>query len=163
MANPLQHEIDSIRKAQAAAEKAASETDDVKEGRCTPEDEKAEPGFVLYNRIAESMIEIMQQPEVTNGFVKIGKILGEEVSTTLVSIIAMCTVTGAHNAIVFYDELLKKELSQNFELVSKRVNEAVADTAAFRGVLEVFKKKLDEIEKKDKISQIKKDAGIPDN
>lgn len=156
MDNPLQHEIDEIEKSKKAAEEALKQHPDVKEGKSTIEEEKQEPGFILYNQIAESMIDIMKKPEVSIGFIKIGKQLGEEMSRTFVDLIAVCTVTAAHNAIVFYDDLLKKEIKTHFDVLTNYTNNNSADIHALKSVLEVFNKRLSEIEKKLKIDEINK-------
>ncbi len=155
--------METIKEAKKKVEEAIQHTDDVKDGKSTPEEEKQEPGYLLYNQIADTMLEIMQKPEITSAFVAIGKKLGDDVSTNLVNIIAICTVTVAHNAIVFYDDLLKKELTQQFSFFGNHLNECKADVAAFRSVLEVFKKRIDETTKKEQLDQFQKATGaIPD-
>lgn len=162
--NPFKDTIEEIIRSQQRTTESLKDKQDVKDGKTTVEEEQEEPGYLLYNQIANSMMDILKQPEITNGFVEIGKKLGADISTTLVNIISIATVTASHNAIVFYDELLKKELTNQLQFFGGHLNECKADITAYKSVLEVFKKRLDTIEKQMKLDEIKKTGGLkPDN
>lgn len=151
----LKQTIETVEKMRDNVNKMVSEHPDVKSGKMTPEEEMKEPGYVLYNQITESVIQTLSRPDIASCFVKIGEKLGEEFSQNFVSIIALCMSTSAHNAIVFYDELLKKELQNQFREVENHINLCETDVAAFGKVMEVFKKKLGDLEKEKMINQMK--------
>lgn len=157
----LKAAIESVKKSQERANKAAEETEDVKSGKCTAEDEKKEPGFVLFNQITASVIETLQKPEIIKTFNAVGEKIGEQLASDLVMSIAICCATSAHNAITFYDDLLKKELNVQFDSLTKHVNMCKGDLTAYQSVLQVFKARLDKIEEPMKVSQAMRDAGIP--
>lgn len=159
-ANPFQNEIDELVRRQKEAYKAAAETEDVKAGNCTADDERQEPGFILYNQISKNVIEILNKPEVAKVFANIGKVMGDELSKEFISVIALSMSVSAHNAITFYDSLLKKELDAQFDNIGHHINLCKADIVGHQSVLEVFKKRLDEIEKQNKINKFAKDTGI---
>ena len=62
--NPLNESIESIKRMQAKMEEAAGNTEDVKNGDATKEEEMQEPAYVLFNGIAETSIKILQSPTV---------------------------------------------------------------------------------------------------
>lgn len=161
--NPLQHEIDAVNRMKDAVNRAAAEHPDVKAGKCTVEDQLKEPSFLLYNKISESVVQILSQPEVTSAFVQIGKKLGDDISKNLVTIVGMCMATSAHNAILFYDDLLKEELTKKFGQFAEAIATCETDNLTFHRVLEVFKKRLDNLEKEKKIREAAKEAGIDPN
>lgn len=158
--NRLDKEIETIRKQQQAVNESAKEVKEVKEGKCTLEDELKEPKYVLYNQITECTIQILQSPTVVDAFTMLSEKLGDEVAGALVDIFAISMTNSAHQAVLFYDELLKKELTKSFDSVGHHINLAKADIQAHTGAIDVFRKRLDKLEQKQKIDKIKKDNEI---
>lgn len=158
--NPFQSEIEAILKKQQDLYKKAEESEDVKAGNCTAEEERQEPGYVLYHQISQSIVDILNQPEIANVFKSLGKEVGDDLARNLVLAIAMSMSSAAHNAIVFYDELLKGELDKQFENIAHHVNLCKADIVAHQSVLEVFRNRLDNLEKINKVNQFSKDTGV---
>ena len=157
--NLLNESIDDIKNFQKDMEEASGNTEDVKNGTATKEEEQQEPAYILYKGISESSIGIMQSPIIVNMFEALSEQLGEETTKKIVEAFTIMMTTSAYNAVVFYDELLKKELTQQFDNVSKAFSNIGANVTAHTGVLEVFKKRLDEISKSLQIDEIKKDIG----
>lgn len=159
--SPLERDAERIQEVRDAVTKEVEQSQDVKDGKCTPEDEKKEPGYLLFDKISESVQRIIQSPEVAKGFVEIGKATNEDVSINLVRIIAFCSANAAYEAICFYDELLKMELQKQFDNIGRHINLDKADLAAYRSVLEVFRKRLDKLEGKQTVEEFTKENGVP--
>lgn len=157
--NPMNDSIDSIKNFQKDMEAASANTEDVKNGTATKEEEQQEPGYILYNGIAETSIQIMQSPIISNLFDALNEKLGEDLTKKIVEAFTIMMTTSAYEAVVFYDELLKKELTNQFDSIAKSFSMISADVTAHTGVLEVFKKRLDDISKSLKIDEIKKEIG----
>ncbi len=158
--SPLNKEIDEIRKQQKRVNDSAKESEDVKSGKCTEEDELQEPKYVLYNQITECTVQILQSPTVEKAFEVLSEKLGDDIAKAFVDILAISMTNSAHQAVLFYDELLKKELTKSFDTVGHHINLAKADIQAHSGAIDVFRKRLDEIDNKMQIDKVKKENGI---
>lgn len=158
MPKEIKDTISSIQKMREKVKDTAKEHPDVKSGKVTVEEQLKEPGYLLYEQIMNSVIDTLSGPQAAACFVKIGEKLGPEFTQNFVAVIGLCMASSAHNAIVFYDELLKKELQAKFSEVSAHVNTCETDVATFGGVMKVFKKRLDELEKDKKIKEVMNDA-----
>lgn len=156
----LNNSIDDIKKWQDALHKQAEESEDVKNKKCTIEDEKREPAFMLYNQIAETSVKLLQLPEIVAAFAMLSKSIGEDEAKTLVEVLALTMTQSAYQAICFYDELLKAELTKQFDNVGEHLNTTRADVEAHSGVLAVFRKQLSEIQNKMKIETFTKENDI---
>ena len=127
-------------------EEAAKHTKDVQDGKCTPEEEKEEPAFKLYNSIAESTVKILQNDVVQKGLMEIGEKLGPEVMSAMVQILTISMTYSAHEAVVFYDELLKQELQRNFNQMGEALNATNALVRAHDAMIKIHQKKIQELE-----------------
>lgn len=153
--NPLQGEIDEMKKLRDEFSKnvdeAVKEDPDVKDGRLDPTDAKNTVGNVLFNAITELSIKIMQDPEIINSFKfidsKITDIVngkgdnasGLEICQRLVSMMAVCMSNSAYQAILFYDDLLKVELTKQFEAQAHHINLCKSDIEACKTVSEMLR------------------------
>lgn len=152
--NPLNDSVENLKSFQEKLKEATTSTQDVKEGVATPEEEKQEPAYILYNKIAENSINILQLPTFVQGFKEIGEKFGEDISKKLAEMMVIAMAHSAHSAITFYDDLLKKELSKQFEHFGKSLNTVIGTVNGHNGALTVFKTRLGNIEKKLKIEQL---------
>lgn len=141
--------IKEVKEFQKHLNEAAENTQDVKDGKCTPEDEKQEPAFRLYNSIAESTVKILQNEVVQRGLMEIGQICGEKVMRALVQIMTISMTYSAHEAIVLYDEMLKQELIKQFDNLGTSVNSAGAVLQAHEAIIKVMQSKIQSLENKD--------------
>lgn len=151
--NPLNDSVNELKQCQENIKKKAEESDDVKDGKCTAEEELREPAYVLYNQIAESSIRILQLPEVVNIFAKLSSNIGDDIAKALVELMALTMTQSAHQAVLFYDDLLKTELTKQFDNIGEHLNDTRAIVEGHTGALSVFKTQLNEIQ-----SKLKKDA-----
>lgn len=156
----LDESIKDIEKLKETAEKAAENTKDVKEGKCTAEDEKQEPAYILYQQIANSSITILQNPEIVKAFKDISEKVDEELSKNLVTLIAVAMTQSAHQAVLFYDAFLKKELDKQFEHIADAINKDRADINATTSAMQVFRERIGNLEKLTKIEEFQKQNNI---
>lgn len=140
-----------------AINKAAETSEDVKSGNCTAEEEKMEPSYLLYNQIAKNSIDILKQPEVFNVFNKIKDKIGEDIAKGLIEVFVISMTHSAHSAVLFYDDLLKVELTNQFKNLGDHINIAKSDISAHSAVIEILRKDLNEIKSKLLIDQFNKD------
>lgn len=156
----LQEEVNSIKEGQAAFEekvdKFAKDSEDVKAGRCTEEDEKQEPELVLFRKITETTLGILQDPEMGACFKLMEtKGLDLEIIRALVRMMAIAMSTSAFNAISFYDELLKEELSKQFNHMGSHINTGKAESEVLRASINVIIAKMGEVTNKLQIDDLK--------
>jgi hypothetical protein len=135
----------------------AKESEDVKNGNCTLEEEEAEPGRVLFNKISETVVSILSQPDIAKVFVNIGKNFGEGTSKDLTVMMAMCMSESAYKAIMFYDEMLSKELAKSFNVLTNNFNILKSTVDAHTGTLDAFRGKIANLEKASITNSIKDD------
>lgn len=146
--NPMSDAIDGIEAFKDRLKKATEETEDVKNGDATPEEEQKEPDYILFNAIADNSIEIMKMPIMVDFFSKISTKLGEDLTENLIEMLAIIVSNSSYAAVQFYDSLLKEELGAQFQNVGDAFNALGADVNAHTGALEVFKDRLTNIEKR---------------
>lgn len=139
---------------------AVKNTEDVKNGTSTEEEEKKEPAYILLHSIMEGTSQMLQMPQVVAVFEQLSGKLGQDETLSLIQLLSILMTYSAHNAITLYDELLKNELQGQFDHISEHINYTKADVAAHTAVLEVHKKQLNELEKKLKLDSFKKDNGL---
>lgn len=159
MNEPMNESINEIKDLQEkfnlAIQTSAENSEDVKNGICTANDEVNEPGNVLFNQIVENTVKILGDPEVKKAFVTIAKGIGSETTKALLDIISITMSYSAFQAITFYDDLLKRELTKQFDNVGNHINISKADIEAHKSVLQMFKKQIGDINNKLQIDEIK--------
>ena len=125
--------------------------------------EDKNPGYILYDAIANNSIEILSNPEVVNTFKKIADAIGEEATKSMVEMLAIIITQASYQSIIFYDGLLKNQLTDQFNHFASHINSAKADVEAHHGVLRVFKQQLSEIQNKLEIEKIENNTSSPIN
>lgn len=152
--------IKDVEKLKDAAEKAAENTQDVKDKKCTAEDEKQEPAYILYQQIANSTINILQNPEIVKGFKEISDKVDPELSKNLVTLIAVAMTQSAHQAVLFYDAFLKRELDKQFDHIANSINKDRADINAITSAMQVFRERIGNLEKAAKSKEFQNQNNI---
>lgn len=156
----LNNTIKDLENMRKAMNESVEKSEDVKNGKCTIEDEKREPGYILYNQIAEANIKILSMPATVEIFSKLSENLGEEMSRSLVELLAITMTQSAHQAIIFHDNLLKEEITKQFDNLVEYININHAEISAHTGAIKVFKAQLNEIQKKLQIDSFAKENGM---
>lgn len=119
-------------------------------------------GMVLFNNISDAVIKIFETPEVIKGLDKVRDEMNvpECSIKSLVEVMAVCTVNAAYEAVLFYDDLLKKELTKQFDHMVKQINLGNSEIEAHRSVLEIHRNKINEISNSIKLNSLKSKNNI---
>ena len=146
--NKINEQINNMKNFQKNMKKASEETQDVKDGISTPEEEQQEPSYILFNAITDNCIQTLQLDAVANSMNKIGEKLGDDLTAELCTIMAVLMSQTAFNAVMFYDDILNKGLDEKFKEYDQIINNISATTTGINGSMEVFKTRIGEIQKK---------------
>lgn len=164
MSEYIEKTINEIRDVQEKINEEASKENDKtpKNGEeSTPKPEDVSPGLgaVLFNQISETSIKILQTPAVEEGIIKIATNMNmdEESVTSLINIIAISMTNASLQAILFYDDLLKNELTKQMDNVSYHINLGKADIEGIKAAVQVHQKQIGSINNTLKINDIKKE------
>ena len=124
----------------------------------TPEDPFGELGLLLFKQITDTTIKIMETPEVEKSLTTIATEMnmGEKSISSLINLIAIAMTNSAYQAIIFYDDLLKDELTKQFENVGNHINMGKADMEGFKAALQIHQKQIGEINKTLLLNNLKK-------
>lgn len=147
MDNPMNDSIESIKNLKEKMKDVAAAEDLVKDGTMTQDEELQEPSYVLFNAIAETSIKLLETEPVIELFKALSEKLGPDVTKKLIEALTMMLTNSAYEALTFYDELLKEELTKQFENIGDVFANIGADVKAHNGAMEVFKKRLDDLER----------------
>jgi hypothetical protein len=82
--------------------------------------------------------------------------LEPEIIKAIINMVAFSTAAATHQAIYFYDELLHRNLEIKFLELQKFIEEMNMHVETHEAVLEVFKKRLDEVIQSLQINKITK-------
>lgn len=156
MENKIQQSIDDVKKFKENLNSSIKEVDEVRNNEISEDDEKQEPYFVLLEGISDSIINILQQETVSKLFQDISKNIGEDTTKSLIDLLTITMTYSSYNAISFYDNLLKEELTKQFDNYGEHLNAAIGSIKAHDSVLSVFGKRLTDLENIDKINNIEK-------
>lgn len=126
----------------------------MKDGVSTPDEEKQEPDYILYDKIAENTISILQLPTFEKGFEKLASKTDDETAQMMAEMMAVAMCHSSFSAIVFYDNLLKDELKKQFDIFSESLNRVIGTVNAHDGVMQIFKERLGKLEEKDKLKSL---------
>lgn len=144
--NKASKQINSIKEFQENMKKSVDESPDVKDGVSTAEEEHKEPSYVLFNAITENCIKTLQLDAVSDSMNKIGDKLGDDLTAELCTVMAVLMSQTAFNAVMFYDEILNEELDRKFKEYDTIINNVSATTKGINGSMEIFKKRISEIQ-----------------
>jgi hypothetical protein len=158
--NALNESIDDFKKAQDDIKEVIKNSDKVKSGESTLEDELKEPGYILYNNITEVCISILNDEQVKKRFVELGSSLGLTTVKTLVELIAVIMTQSSYQTILMYDNMLKKEISEQFSRYGNNLNILKSSTDAHESVLRVFKEKISKLESTNAVEKFSKENNI---
>jgi hypothetical protein len=152
----INESIDKINKFKDHVNEAAEYAEDVKSGEFTADEERQDPSYVLYNRIADTTVNIMKLPSVGGLFESIAEKLDPETAQKFMELIAICMTHSAYQAVAWYDKLLKEELTKNFENIAGNIDTLHGELVGQKGALEVFKTRLSKLDKESKVNEMNK-------
>jgi hypothetical protein len=159
--NPLEDSINEISEVKENLLGLIKNSKKVKDGVLTEEEAMHEPENIVYLNIVDTIIHILKNEELSKQF----KLLEEnnisnEAIKILINIIAVITTNATYSAVVFYDELLKKELSKQFDNLGNHINKLTSEINGIKPACEVYNKKIGNIEKILKINEIKQNEKV---
>jgi hypothetical protein len=137
--------IDNLKNIQKQMEQDAENSQDVKDGNCTAEDEKKEPAYILYNNIIETSVQIMQLDPVVNIIKSLTETIGEDTAKSLVELFALTMTHSAHQAILIYDDMLKTELTKQFDHYCTQMNNIGGTVVGHDGALNEFNSRINDL------------------
>ena len=160
--NLFDKSIEECKEFQENIKKAAAESEDVKEGKVTVEDELNEPGAVLYNQIADAIIQIFSSELVSQKITSMINLIPDldkdtrlKIMKEVTELFSTITVNASYQAVVFYDELLKVELQNQLNHMVDGINITRSELEGYKMAMESFRKQLDDIKKKMKLEELK--------
>lgn len=126
------------------------------------EPEKDVVGIILHNQIVESTINIIKSAEVEKAMITIGEKMNmdQECVMSFINLMAICMTNSAHQAVLFYDDLLKKELRKQFDNVGNHINMGKADIEGIKAAIQIQQKRLGKLENSIILNTLKKENGI---
>ena len=160
MNNPMQDSIDGLNHAKKVFNESIKNSQPVKDGELTAEEAYQEPGYILYDKINETCISILKNEKVIERFARIEDGIGLETTRTLIELLTIIMTHSAYQSICVYDELLKKEITKQFEIFGNNQNILKSITDAHESVLKVFKEKINKLESKETINKFAKENNI---
>lgn len=149
MENPMSESINDIEHLQEALKNVANESRDKK----TDDD----PSYKLYSAIVDSCANIMKDEKVLERINQLIEPLGSYTVKTLVPLLAVLMVNASYQAVLCYDDMLKKEIGDQFELYGHQLNMVKADVDAHGAVLKMFRGKISKLETNEKIKEFKEE------
>lgn len=133
--------------------KSNSQSDDEDNGS------ELDSAAMLYSSILTTSKEMLETSETQAIFRELSEILGDK-TESLVNLLVFTMTHSAYSAIIYYDELLKNELANQFDHMTEFVNKMNSDITAMKSVIKVHSKKIDEINQNADISKFRKDNNI---
>ena len=139
--NNAEKAIDDIKNFEKALKEASNNED-------AQNDPNAQAALLMYQSISETCIETLQMDLVVNVMNKIADKVGNELATDICSMMALIMTNSAYNAIMFYDQMLNNNLIPKFEEYDEVINNLAGTTQGINSAMEVFKKRLNELQEK---------------
>lgn len=161
--NPFRKSIEEIKEIQESMQKinkessTASVKGDVKNKDKVDKDTEPDAGVVLFNNISDTVIKIFETPEVVRrlNIISSNMNMDKDTVSSLIEIISLCVVHASYESVLFYDDLLKKELVKQFDNTVHHINLLKGESEAYKGVLQIHQKQINEIKNSLKINDIK--------
>lgn len=144
---PFEENITDLRHTQEKLKDAAENSEDVRNGVSTPEEEKKEPGYVIYNEIMETTVKILQSDTMASVFATMAEKIGEDMTKSFITALSLAMTHSSYNAIVLYDHMIKSELQKSFDTIGEGVNNLSGIVNGHHGAMSVMKSRIEALEK----------------
>ena len=138
MNDEMKKVVDELNAATEDVIANAEKTKENKEDKLVP---------VLFKQISDTSIEILNSPEITVAFKLMeGEGISKKAISTLIQVIAISMSNAAYQSILFYDDLLKQELTRQFDNIGDHVNMTKADVEGIKAAIQVHTQKISDID-----------------
>jgi len=143
--------IDEMKKHQeefnVMAEKLSKETEDVKAGLSSPEEEMDDPLIKLMDNMSKSIIEVLQDPETAKHYNILEKEgLSVQAINSLIQIITISIATTSSHSVLLYDNLMEKRLQPIFDTYYHKINKLSADNEGMVAAIETLRDRIQKSE-----------------
>lgn len=132
--NPLHDEIEDIESVQKKINDKTSDED------------KEEPGYILYSAILETSKSILNTDTFVEAYDRIKDKLGSEETKSLFTIISLAMTHSAYNAIQLYDHMLISQLNNTVNTWNDTISKISGIVNGHHGALEVFNHRISKLE-----------------
>lgn len=111
---------------------------------------------ILIEKIIANTSTMFSSPEMIKFIKSLKTKMDEESLGAIINMIAFASSAAAHQAIVYYDEILHDNLNLAFENLKMKILENKVGIETLDSVMNVFKVRLDEVRQKIQIDDITK-------
>lgn len=131
--------------------------DEVKDGTLTEDEAKKEPSILLFRTTLSTAVETLNSDLMRNKFKEmIDNGFTEEMAADLLSSIAIDVACSVFKSIIYYDDLLKDQLTKQFDNIADYFNIMRSEVSGTQKAMVTFTDKLNQLEKE--IKELKKDG-----
>lgn len=103
------------------------------------------PDDQLIEKIIGNTVSIFSSKEMQDIIKSFNTTFDEKTTAGIVNMIAYASSVAAHQAIIYYDDMLRKELIVQFQDIINANNINASELTTLKSVMEIFKSRLDEI------------------
>ena len=150
----LDESVEAVNEFRKNLNEAAETNDNVKDGISTPEEEKQEPEFMMYDVIAETTIEILQNEHIVKMFDELKEKIGDDLTKSIIEAMSIAMTNSAFNAIQWYDKMLETNIVPQFNAMVNRINEIGADVSGYGEAIKALRAKVSVLEKDSQMKNI---------
>ena len=110
----------------------------------------------LIEKIIHNSIMITKSPQMVEVITKLKSKIDEEELAAILNLVIYTSSAAAHQAIIFYDEVLRQKLLVDFNKVEEFVNNNAVDNMVAIEQIKILNKRLNEVREKLQIDDIVK-------
>lgn len=111
---------------------------------------------ILIEKIIANTVAMFSSPEMVKFIKSLKTKLDEETLAAIINLVSYASSAAAHQAIVYYDEILHDNLNLAFENLKMKILENKVGIETLDSVMNVFKVRLDEVRQKIQIDDLTK-------
>lgn len=158
MDNPMKTSIEGIEEAKKKLDKAIEESEQIKSGEVKKEDVQEDPGYILFNKISDTCINILRDEALIKYFESLEKGMGLDSTKSLLEMLVIIITRASYQSIIEYNDMLKAELDERLKILDSHDNILKADVDACKSALSVFNKKLGDLENNEILKKVANDT-----
>lgn len=114
------------------------------------------PDDQLIEKIIGNTVSIFSSKEMQDIIKSFNTTFDEKTTAGIINMIAYASSVAAHQAIIYYDDMLRKELIVQFQDIINANNINASELTTLKSVMEIFKSRLDEIRNRIQNNEVNK-------
>lgn len=122
---------------------------------------ETDTAFQLYKYIYDNTVAMLESEPVVKIFSKMAEDFGPDTASNLMAFIGLAMTQSAYAAVAYYDQVMSQVLDKAFSELAVHINTATADIEGIKAAMQVFRKRLDEVQNKIKIKEFAAENNIP--